>query len=79
MGRKRVGRVLDYLQPILAGKATNRVHVAGKAAKMDRHDRRAIRRVAARRVVKIDKVRFGLNINEHDLGAKIADPLAQWP
>jgi hypothetical protein len=46
---------------------------------MDRHDRRAIRRVAARRVVKIDKVRFGLNINEHDLGAKIADPLAQWP
>src|ERR1700732_181193 len=72
MGGKRVGRVLDNLQPVAVCKVQHRVHVAGKAAEMDGHDRLAIWRQVALSIGAVDDVRSWLDVDELDLRAEIA-------
>jgi hypothetical protein len=72
LGRQSVGSIFYDPEVMAPAKSEDRLHIAGKAAKMNRHNRFATRSHSALGIGKIDEIGAGLHIDEYHLGTEIA-------
>ena len=68
-----MGCVLDHLQPMVAGQRSDRLHVAGEARDMHRHDGAGARRDRGRHPCRVDGHGRGVDIDQHGRRAHLDD------
>ena len=74
-GGQGVGGIFQHTQLVLARNGENRVHVAGQAAVVHRHDGLGARRDGGLDLARVDIERDRIAIDQHRIGAQVTDHL----